>query len=131
VTNDGVGWRYRGLTVGFLAVAAAVVVAALAVPSKNEGPLTFDSGAWTAWDGADIVDDTRLRMVEDLRARGLLRGLDRSKVVGLLGEPSATWQPDSPSMQWFIGYVRPIGRAFLEVEFGADGRVVEEDVFSR
>jgi hypothetical protein len=125
--------RNWGLAVVILAFAATVLVASQSTsPLYEGGSLAFDSDTWKAKEDAGASDRTRHRMVDDLRAKGTLRGLDRSQVVALLGEPS-TYRRDPRSLVWSLGQARGIGidRAWFEVVLGADGRVVDAHVFQR
>jgi hypothetical protein len=93
------------------------------------GRLNFDARAWS--DSAQLDQNVRIRMVDDLLARHPLRGLSREEVAGLLGAGDHT----ASFPNWALAYWLGRGRGFmamdsewLVIDFDEGGRVSKYDV---
>ncbi|TAJ24215.1 MAG: hypothetical protein EPO68_01860 [Planctomycetota bacterium] len=93
-------------------------------------PRAFDAAAWRAVD--PMLTALRAQMLDDLAQRHLAMGADRALVHELLGPPSSTRTPSSPSAgnvqveRWRVappGGVPPKRHSLLELRF-RDERLV-------
>ena len=131
--------RLRGrpwIRLGAYAVGAFLPSAAFALWVMGESTVSswwhrerFDPVVWRApADTAEVFWPTRLRMVDDLLARGLLRGLTRDSVRALLGPADRERDAPAASFRYYLGPERDwirIDSEELVIRFGADGRVIE------
>jgi outer membrane protein assembly factor BamE (lipoprotein component of BamABCDE complex) len=83
----------------------------------------FDSDQWK---DADPLTRDRVEMVDQLLSQHPLKGLSRSEVVELLGEPTSTDKWDDWDMMYVLGPTdyMPIDNEWLVINLNAAGRVV-------
>ena len=82
----------------------------------------FDSDQWK---DADLSTRDRVEMMDSLLSQHPLKGLHRSEVVELLGEPIRTNKWDDWDMKYVLGptdYI-PIDNEWLVIKLDAAGRV--------
>ena len=130
--------RLRGrprIRVGWYALGALLPFAGFALWILTESSVSnwwhherFDAARWRApADTAEIFWPTRLRMVDDLLSRGVLRGLNRDSALALLGPPDRASDTAS-TLRYYLGpergWIRIDGEA-LVIEFDQSERVQE------
>ena len=83
----------------------------------------FDSDQWK---DADLLTRDRVEMMDALLSQHPLKGLYRSEVVELLGEPTPTDKWDDWDMIYVLGPTdyMPIDNEWLVIKLDAAGRVV-------
>lgn len=99
----------------------AVVLSVLALAACDRG--AFEAAAWRE---ADLSTRDRAGMAPDLIASGRIDGLDRTGVVELLGEPTATDKFASSDLVYLLGPERglmAIDHQWLLIELDGRGRV--------
>lgn len=90
-------------------------------------PMPFVSEVWKSSPSPDTWDSPRLRMVDDLLAKGLLSSADQAAVASLLGPADETnyFKADNRWV-YHLGRERSsmaIDCEWLLIDFGQDGRV--------
>lgn len=89
----------------------------------------FEPPRWRApTDTAEVFWPTRLRMIDDLLAQRVLRGLPRDSVRALLGPPDRETQHPVPTMRYYLGPERDwirIDSEELVIRFDSAGYVVD------
>lgn len=99
----------RRLVISLAVLAVMLAVSWWRIRSWVPGPLRFDAEVWRR-DNLEALNSgritsraaTRDRMVKDLLRRYPLKGMTRSAVVALLGEPDASRQ--APFEEWDMLY---------------------------
>ena len=88
---------------------------------------TFDSDQWKK---ADLSTRDRVEMVDGLLSQHALKGLSRSEVVELLGEPTKTDKWEDWDMIYVLGPTEymPIDHEWLVLELDETDRVSDYDV---
>jgi hypothetical protein len=87
----------------------------------------FDSGRWK---DADLSTRDRVEMMDALLTQHPLKGLSRSQVVELLGEPTPTDKWEDWNMIYVLGPTdyMPIDHEWLVIRLDERGRVSDYDV---
>lgn len=81
----------------------------------------------TAWKNADLTGRARADMLPDFLDRYPLKGMTRSEVITLLGEPTTTDKWDSAEMVYVLGNdgsYMPIDHEWLLIDLDQRQRVV-------
>lgn len=117
-----------GITLALLAPAALAIIGLLCGPSIEEylQRQPFDSAEWRKSLAQESRDEIRLRMVDDLLDRHVLRGKTRGEIEALLGTPPRTnYFPEYDYVYWLgpeRGFIR-IDSEWLGLKFDGSGRV--------
>ncbi len=121
-------WIWLGLSTAIL-IASAFAIAGVwdfyCERSRQQAEI-FDGELWR--DPKSIKEGVRLAMADGLIARGELRGLTRSAVVELLGEPPPPEYFRDWDMVYRLGMERSyvsIDSEWLVIQLGPDGRVID------
>lgn len=99
------------------------------IPTVNFTPMNFESSVWKVSPSKFSWESTRLRMVDDLLARGVLTGKTKAEVAELLGAADDT--PYFHAANRFVFHLgqerHPFGidSEWLLIDFGEDGRVTQ------
>lgn len=77
------------------------------------------------WENADLSTRERVEMMDELLSQHPLKGLSRSEVVELLGEPTPTDKWDHWDMIYVLGPTEymPIDHEWLVIKLDETGRV--------
>jgi len=117
--------------VRLVAVILAVGIASLAaVHFWNTRPLPFDLAVWNG-EPEDSDDFRRHRMADSLVQRRRLIGMNRTEVISMLGEPTATSHFREYDLEYVLGNERgwmSIDSEWLLVRLDGKGRVVAAEI---
>lgn len=102
-----------------------ILIAVLLAGCSSNG--TFDSDAWK---DADLSTRNRVEMIDTLLSQHPLKGLLRSQVVGLLGEPTSTDKWEDWDMIYVLGPTAymPIDNEWLVIKLDQTGHVSDYEL---
>ena len=102
--------KITGVIVGALVLLCVLTFSAyyywFTIGAIDFEPQTFDSTTWKNTEPTMSWESVRLKMVDDLIEKKILKGMNKSSVVALLGEPDDTPYFQRYDMVYYLGRER-------------------------